>query len=477
VFRSLITAKLLFSAILIATSAIAARAQVDTANPKPAAGNEVIQPLVPSKSKVGGRVIFADTGLPADDALVSLVNPKSPRPLGGMTTNKRGAFGLGGIPPGEYYVVAQSREEFGSGYPSIPNPFRTGDEDFDAARLEVFTRGFPKITVDGRNVIQLEIRIPRSHGGVISGQITGANSAAVPRASVTILRRLNNGLRTIEAIRAGDDGRFRVTRLPPGDYFVRALGLEKNEFVDVHELELPNAVYFSSTTDIKEAVPVTVLQDQETGSINISLETRKLATVSGLLRMGRSGKPLANVMVGLRGQGRDHIMNSGEDGGWSFSHVASGKYTLLVGSSGVSMPAGPPLPAQPYVHKYQELIVGESDIKDLVIELSQGGRISGTVMLEGSSPSKPNSIAIIASSLTRDGQNPAGARVNSDGSFSLAGVPLGEVTLRASIFPFKEYITKSIQWNGIDLLKEKLNVVEDSDIRNIVVVIAPAAPH
>lgn len=480
-YRSLSIPKLVLPGLLIGLCAVGAHAQADTA--KETTGNEVAKPFVASKSKIKGRAIFDDTGLPAVDALVSLVNPKSPRPLGGMTTNERGTFGLGGMPPGEYYVVVQPMEEFGSGYPSIPNPFRTGDEEFDAARLEAFTRGFPKVTVDGTNLIELEIRIPRTHGGVISGRITGVSSGAVAHTSVSILRQLHKGLSIIESVRTGADGAFRVTRLPPGEYFVRAIDLDKNELADAGEVELPNAVYFAAAKDIKDAVPVTVLPEQESASINISLEMNKRATVSGLLRMRPSGKPLTNVMVMLRGrEGRDHVINSDENGRWSFSHVASGVYTLQVGTIGIS----PPFDAsrtqldasrpQPFVHKYQQLTVGESDINDIVVELLEGGRISGTVILEGKGTSKPGSIIITADSLAGDGQNPGAARVSDYGVFNLVGVPLGQVTLRASTFPGKEYVTKSIQWNGVDLLKEKLDVVESTDIRNVVIVIAPA-PH
>src|SRR6185312_8976911 len=406
-----------------------------------------------------------------------LLEPNSVRPKIAMTTNERGGFSFGGIPAGEYYVVVQPVYEFTPGHPSFPYPFHMGDAEFDAARVEAFTRGFPKITIDGNNSIQIEVRVPRHRGNMISGQVTGPNSTPVPDASVSILRHLHKGLTVVQSIRTGPDGGFRVGPLPVGDYFVRAIGLDKKELLDdVREVELPNAVFYISATDVKDAVPVSVLQGQDTASINISLDVHKLATVSGQLRMRESGKPLANVLVNLRGAGHDHIMSSDDNGHWSFSHVASGTYTLQVGTSGFSFPPNAPPAPQPFIHKYQELTVGETDIKDVVVELSRGGRISGTVTLEGDGVHKPNAIMITAITQKRDGQNPAGARVNNDGSFSMLGVPLGELTVQVSTSPLKAYVAKSIRWNGVDLMKEKLTVAEESDIQNVVVVIAPADP-
>lgn len=468
--------KLAFPLLFIAASFLSVHAQSSTNSPKPATGNEVIEPFVPSKSKVRGRAIFDDTGSPAVDALVHLLEPNGYRPKIAMTTNERGGFSFGGIPAGEYYVVVQPMEDFEPGYPSFPNPFRMGDEEFDKARLEAFTRGFPKITIDGNNSVQIDVRVPRRRGSMISGQVTGPNSTPLLHASVSILRQLQKGLVVIQSVRTGPDGSFRVGPLPVGDYLVRAIGLDKKEILDdVHKVELPNAVYFVSTTDVKDAAPVTVFEGQDTKSINISLEPQKRATVSGSLRMQGSGKPLANVMVGLRGGGRDYFMKSDENGRWSFSHVAPATYTLQVGSSG--LPADAPLPPQPFIHRYQELTVGESDIKDFVVELLEGGRISGTVALERGTESKPRSISIIASSETSDGQSPAGARVTEDGRFSMSGVPIGQITLRVSTWPMKAYVTKSILWNGVDLLKDKLAVSDEAEIRNVVIVIAPAGPR
>jgi hypothetical protein len=469
-YFSLSKAKLSLLALLVILPAISTFAQSNTSD----TSASVIQPVVRSKTVIRGRAIYGDTGLPAVEAMVRLIDPKSPRPMGGMLTNERGGFGLGGIPPGEYYLIVQTKDEFVPWQPAYGFPVRTGDEAFDAERMEEFTRGFPKVTVDGINSIQIELRVPRRHGGMISGRITAANSVPVAEASVTVLRQLSTKLSIVEGGRTDSEGNFRIARLPAGDYLVRAVGLGKNERISSKD-DPSDAVYFGSTNDVKEAVPDTVLSDQETGSINISLEAHQFATVSGVLKTPGDGKPLTDVMVRLSGSKTDHMITSDSEGRWSFSHVAPGEYTLFVGRMNNTPVPGDPKTVEPFIHRYQKLKVEESDLKDLVVELSKGGKISGTVTLEGNAMEKPRTILVRATSVEGDGQGSSGAQVIANGSFSIVGVPLGEITLRVDAFPMKTYITKAIMWNGIDLMKEKFRIDDGTEITNIQVVLAPVA--
>lgn len=433
----------------------------------------VIQTPTRSLSKIKGRAIYADSGLPAAGAVVMLIDRNSARPrlINGMVTTEQGNFGLGGIPPGEYYFSVQPAEEFIPNRPNFAFPQPTGDPEFDASRLDEFTRGFPKIIIDGKNSVQLELQVPRRVGGVISGRITGPNSTPLANAFISVLRQSANGPQVVQSTRASVDGGFRISRLPAGTYLVRAAPLDKNEFTLATAEQVPGEVYFASAVDIKDAVPVTVFTDQETSSIDISLNNHKLARVSGFLRMRETGAPLAGVLVRLTGDGNvDHIVDSDADGRWSFDHVTAGKHTLVIGTVNAVLPSGK---GPVFVHQYRELTVGNADIKDVVVELSKGGTISGTVMIYGNGSARPLAIEVSARTPIGDTQISAGARVSSDGSFVLTGVPLGEVSLQVNALPFRGYATKSIQWNGRDLLTEKLMIVENSPVLDIRVVLVP----
>ena len=457
---------------MLLTAVLSTNAQSDPARPTPLPGNVIVQPPARSFSRIKGRAIYQDTGLAAPAAIIRLIDPLKPRASGGMTADERGNFGFGGLPAGEYIIVVQAAEEFVPGVSASSFPLKIGDTAFDAARLEALTRGFPKVSLDGFNSVQIEVRVPRRFGGAISGRVTGADAAPIANARVDVLHKTDERWLTVQATKTGQEGMFRVSRLPAGEYLVRAAAFSKAEVADEDVEELPGAVYFASATDAGAAVPVSVFPDQETGSINISLVEHKLATVAGSIRI-RGGKPLSGVMVRLSGPGvTEHIMNSDERGRWSFDNVSSGEYTLMIGPARI-LPAGIN-PLSPHAHdglprfvpRREEVKVTEKDIRDLVIELAEGGRISGSVELDGDMP-PPKSITVLAEGNRGDGQGQATTRVNTDGTFNLTGVPLGEVTLRVSTFPFQTYQVKSIQVNGVDLLKQKLNIEENAEIKKV----------
>jgi hypothetical protein len=460
-------------------SAVAATAQSDPGKPAPLPGNVIVQPPARSFSRIKGRAIYQDSGLPLPAATIRLIDPQRPRPLGGMTADERGNFGFGGLPAGEYFIVVQPADEFVPGVAASSFPLKTGDDAFDAARLEEFTRGFPKVSLDGFNSVQIDVRVPRGFGGVISGQVTGAE-APIANALVHVLHKTDQSWRLVQITKTGKEGMFRVSRLPAGEYLVRAAPFGKSEVVVEDAGELRGAVYFASATDADAAAPVSVFPGQETGSINISLVERKMATVAGSIRI-RGGKPLPGVMVRLSGPGLiEHIMNSDDQGRWSFGSVASGKYILVIGPAIVLPPGVNPLSPHArdslprFVPRREEVRVTEKDIKDLVIELAEGGRISGSVALDGDIP-PPKIISVSVEGNRGDEQGQATTRVNTDGTFNLTGVPLGEVTLRVSIFPLQMYQVKSIQLGGVDLLKQKLNIEENAEITNVQIVVARAS--
>lgn len=469
--NSLSKASLPFVLLILLMLPAALFAQTNSVSTSPPNGNAVVQPVTPTRAEIGGHVVYEDTGLPVVDGVVRLIDLKAPRQMGGMSTNERGNFSLIGLPAGEYYVTVQLGEEF-AGLPSHrPLPNRTGDAAFDALRLEEFTRGFPKVAFDGSTSVRLEVRVPRRFGGTLSGTVTGSDRKPSPNAGVNILRRTEKGLSVVEFTRTANDGKFKVSRLPAGEYFVRAVSLEKNEVPNMDFARVQGVVYFSSATSEKDAVPVVVVPDHETGSIDIALETHRLATVSGSLKMQRSGIPLPGVMVRLSRGEINHIMNTDAEGHWSFKHVAGGKYTLVIGTTGTPQPAiYEKLPA--FIHKTQQIEIGEQDLGNIQLEVSSGGVVSGTVIVEGEMP-PPRTIILGATSNPGEGQTPAQVQVKTDGTFTLKGVPIGDVRLMVTAIPLKSYVVKSITWNGTDLTKEKLSIIDDSDIRNVVVVLVP----
>ena len=71
-------------------------------------------------------------------------------------------------------------------------------------------------------------------------------------------------------------------------------------------------------------------------------------------------------------------------------------------------------------------------------------------------------------------QPPASATVQADGSFTLIGVPEGEVSLVPQLRPANTFYVKAIEANGLDLTHERLKVEDGSEIKNVRITISPA---
>jgi hypothetical protein len=67
------------------------------------------------------------------------------------------------------------------------------------------------------------------------------------------------------------------------------------------------------------------------------------------------------------------------------------------------------------------------------------------------------------------------AGVGANGEFIATGVPDGEFPLSVMIRPPNVFYAKSIQVNGVDLLREKLKTNAGSEIKDVRIVIAPAS--
>jgi hypothetical protein len=119
-----------------------------------------------------------------------------------------------------------------------------------------------------------------------------------------------------------------------------------------------------------------------------------------------------------------------------------------------------------FVDKRQDLTVAGADVENLAIEVSRGGRVSGHVTVEqGNAPAPDISIGV----------GSAISRVEGNGAFTATGVPEGEFPFSVMIRPQNVFYAKSIEVNGVDLLREKLKTRTGAEIKDVRVVIAPAS--
>jgi hypothetical protein len=200
--------------------------------------------------------------------------------------------------------------------------------------------------------------------------------------------------------------------------------------------------------------------------------------VTGTVRVEGDGHPLAGATVRLDKKNADraagnaaaagieaamsnYFATTDAQGRWVLSNLPDGTYTLDVRPTGL---VGAKL--ERFVNKRQDLTIAGSDVENLAIEVSLGGRVSGHVNVESSNVS-PQDISI--------GIGGAFARVEANGEFTATGVPEGEFPLAVMIRPQNAFYAKSIQVNGVDLLREKLRTTAGVEIKDVRIVVAPAS--
>ena len=456
-------------------------------------------PATPGQSVVSGKVVFEDTGLPAPKVPVQLVatrrtdsRPATPALM--AVADERGEFKFNGVAEGEYSVIAQVDFRT-TGTPSYSTPVPAGDANVDQARP-----GVTRISVDGRTNVSVELRVPNPHLGIISGYVLRAGGEVAAHTHV-MCSSTNTNARFSLSVTTDDKGAFRFERVPPGEYLLNAVPPPRSQAAENVASGLASlsfvATYYPSTSDRASATPIPVAPDGETPGVNITLIELSVHRVSGNVKF-RSGEAVAGVAVQLTPKATDRsagdvqtpagrvpqISFTDENGAWSFANVPDGDYVLRVDSRQVapprvssanpSAPSGPGRPPTPkFTPKQLSLTVAGVDSTDVTIEVSRGGRISGSVVVEGDRP-LPANVGIIAGGGNSTGSRPASSTIQADGSFALTGVPEGDVWIMPQLRPPNTFYVKAIDANGLDLMRSPLKLEDGGEIKNVRIVISSA---
>lgn len=144
--------------------------------------------------------------------------------LASARTDDTGLYRISSIAPGDYLVVAYSRETWASddykqtfGY--APSYFPSTANPGDAQRLKV---------VAGQEAGAIDITLVAGRAAAISGTVTAADGSPLSGATVGLAQELmgpNGGtMSMIGNSRAGAEGTFTVRNIPPGEYQLRATG-------------------------------------------------------------------------------------------------------------------------------------------------------------------------------------------------------------------------------------------------------------
>jgi hypothetical protein len=440
-------------------------------------------------SLVTGRAVFEDTGLPATRHRVQLIasellsGPHARFHIPTAITSENGDFSLRRVAAGEYYVVAQTVDQHTGSGPPFPFPGQSGDSAVDATRVEQFKKDYTTIEVDGQHNLAVNLRVTNPHFGTISGRILESSGTPAVRASVHLMSR---GEKSFGATVFTDElGEYSFWGLPAGEYFISASpparGRDEGELTRRYEGVL-GATYFPSTLESRNSPPVTVFADRDTGNIEVTLIARSLHSLAGTVRMRGDNRPVSSATVRLtRNEISDRVSGTwkppdiegrmstytsvtDKSGHWWIANLPDGAYRLRVESM-ISEPT-----IRLFVQADLDVTVEGADVENLLIEVSGGSRISGVVSIEGNRPS-PQFVMVDANRFK--GSANSFVRLDEAGKFELTTVPAGEITLSSLPSPQDTFYVKSIEANGVDLLRTNLTIAEGEEIKDVRIVISP----
>nr|MBA2621092.1 carboxypeptidase regulatory-like domain-containing protein [Acidobacteriota bacterium] len=340
-----------------------------------------------------------------------------------------------------------------------------------------------------------------------------------------------------------DRGVYRFSGLPPGEYIVKVTepaehkasdasgsGSSMDGFAAMFGGQPASLLttFYPDAANAKEAKTLNVELGQEQGEVNITILERGLFNVGGTV-LNKIGKaPVKNAQVTLKKtddqtsspfeeiERRRQTVSTDALGRWQFKEIPKGNYTVVVEpreiyedgdvavvmtNMSTSMPmntsvvvntstASAALPPKPKLaKKFQEITIDNQDLANVVVELSTGATVSGTIAVEGGKP-MPNFVSVLAHNereeklamvqvdntlnnyrRTEGGAASMGKTENENHDFKLEGVPEGKVFIRFLMNDDSFYV-KSARAGDTDLLASPLDLKESESLKNVQVTLA-----
>ena len=448
--------------LIVIALGLAARAVPQTAAP---AGHSTIH----------GRAIYQDTERPIRRARVVLLPAEGMLQSHSSVTDIQGEFTFKNIPAGVYQVVVDS--------PGNLYGFPHRDQK----------RKPTEVTVDGTSSAEVVVRA--DHGGAITGKISYPDGEPAVGAQINVFvkegQRWSHAPIIPNSSQTDDRGIYRIYSLQPGEYVVsvieQSLIIEERESGSMQTVgnKSLNPYFYADASNFKGARIIQVEAGREVSNVNITLAERATYKVAGTIVAG--GKPLAGayLRLGPRDEGlsgptlvRPYGIpaRADKDGQWVFPEVPDGTYEIELDSTADQFNERSQdgnESRSKFIRQPLRVSVAGGDVSDLIISLSLGGRISGSIIVEGDKP-LPRSLDVFSTLLRSDrSEYTASGRVDaqSKGAFLIQGVAAGENTLKVNVWN-GGYYAKSITWNSRDLLRQPLKIPEGGELKDVRIILS-----
>lgn len=221
---------------------------------------------------IKGRVVDGLTGIALARARVRLQGPGNLPPV---LTDANGAFQFKELPGGS---VSLTVERSGYLFARYPEPGRT------------IRSVMKSLTLTAGQVLE-GVTVPLYRGGVITGRVVDAYGEPAEHVQVQVLRLPAAGHKP--QYRGGgsstnDIGEFRIARLEPGQYVVRAMSRMTDPDDQSDTQSVPT--YYPGVLTIDQAQPITIERGQTAAGIEIMLLHGVSSVITGTV-VDAKGQP------------------------------------------------------------------------------------------------------------------------------------------------------------------------------------------
>lgn len=410
------------------------------------------------RGTMSGTVVEAPGTTPVRKAIVTLTLETTPRTWATARTDDLGRFRFTGLPPGRYRLRADKQ--------GVGSAIYGADS----------TRGSAEVIPlnDGQTREGLTLHFLRS--SEISGHVYGTEGDVVTDADIELSRVSRNlGERVLVNFRnvATDDrGEYRMTGLPPGQYYLRA---SPKEFVMAgNSTQDLAAQYYGGVRDWRDSAALTIHSSTSLHELDFHLTAERHYPVHGRL----TGVP--NLPAPAQaGQQHGPPQEQGQavtvtiwpvgpgPGGWSSGTEAQPPdYTFDLGiPPGGNYFVEAQLSVGDKTYSASRNIDSSQPLGEIQLALAPSEDLKGRLRIEGERPARAAATQITL--IRRSGKSPLPMAVpnadgsGADGSFVLRQVPAGEWTLAVAPLPVGGYL-KSARLGGRDVRFSRFHVEQGS---------------
>lgn len=347
----------------------------------PAAPPPPPRPDATGTARIAGEVLDAVSGKPIRNARLLLLPVEGQRLTNWTRTNSQGRFEYTSLQARRYTLRADADRfvtlEFGQ-----KGPGETGSQ----IQLR-----------DGED-FRADIKLPR--GSVLAGTLLDEFGDPAPSVLVQVAQRVFAAGRhrlmpmgsRVQAVPTDDRGRYRISSLAPGAYYVAALS---GAYTDQNEVGGFAPTYFPGTSDAGAATPVTVVFAADSANTTFALSPARTLSVSGTM-VDAQGKPVSGRgTLWLATPDRLKKMDfnlaravTTPDGRFVLRNVPQGTYTIQgFGPPPVDYKGPMNLGAMPF--GWAPVTVGDSDLDDVILKVTDGTFLRGKIALDDSSAPPP----------------------------------------------------------------------------------------